>query len=112
MRRRGTHNRVAIDTMPLATRTLLDVAKREHVWEGGFEPGSQIRLSVPEPRGEIVDTAAADDNYAVLVDGELRAGSQLLTEQVTINGTTFDYQVDANGFWQVHRQARSPSVRT
>ena len=105
MRRRGTHNRVAIDTMPLATRTLLDVAKREHVWEGGFEPGSQIRLSVPEPRGEIVDTAAADDNYAVLVDGELRAGSQLLTEQVTINGTTFDYQVDANGFWQVHRQA-------
>ena len=70
MRRRGTHNRVAIDTMPLATRTLLDVAKREHVWEGGFEPGSQ-----------------------------------LLTEQVTINGTTFDYQVDANGFWQVHRQA-------
>ena len=45
------------------------------------------------------------DNYAVLVDGELRAGSQLLTEQVTINGTTFDYQVDANGFWQVHRQA-------
>ena len=70
MRRRGTHNRVAIDTMPLATRTLLDVAKREHVWEGGFEPGSQIRLSVPEPRGEIVDTAAADDNYAVLVDGE------------------------------------------
>ena len=92
MRRRGTHNRVAIDTMPLATRTLLDVAKREHVWEGGFEPGSQIRLSVPEPRGEIVDTAAADDNYAVLVDGELRAGSQLLTEQVTINGTTFDYQ--------------------
>lgn len=112
MRRRGTHNRVAIDTMPLATRTLLDVAKREHVWEGGFEPGSQIRLSVPEPRGEIVDTAAADDNYAVLVDGELRAGSQLLTEQVTINGTTFDYQVDANGFWQVHRQALSPSVRT
>lgn len=105
MRRRGTHNRVAIDTMPLATHTLLDVAKREHVWEGGFEPGSQIRLSVPEPRGEIVDTAAADDNYAVLVDGELRAGSQLLTEQVTINGTTFDYQVDANGFWQVHRQA-------
>lgn len=83
----------------MATRTLLDVAKREHVWEGGFEPGSQIRLSVPEPRGEIVDTAAADDNYAVLVDGELRAGSQLLTEQVTINGTTFDYQVDANGFW-------------
>ncbi len=67
---------------------------------------------MPEPRGEIVDTAAADDNHAVLVDGELRAGSQLLTEQVTINGTTFDYQVDANGFWQVHRQAPIALGRT
>ena len=105
MRRRGTHNRVAIDTMPLATRTLLDVAKREHVWEGGFEPGSQIRLSVPEPRGEIVDTAAADDNYVVLVDGELRAGNRHLMETVTVNGRDFQYMVDANGFWQVHRQA-------
>ncbi|PWG63786.1 class I SAM-dependent RNA methyltransferase [Bifidobacterium callitrichidarum] len=102
MRRRGTHNRVAIDTMPLATRTLLDVAEREHVWDGGYEPGSQIRLSVPEPRG---DAESAQDNYAVLVDGELTAGEQLLTEQVAINGTTFTYRVDANGFWQVHRQA-------
>ena len=102
MRRRGTHTRVAIDTMPLATRALLDVAEREHVWEGGFEPGSQIRLSVPEPRG---DADIAADDYAVLIDGELRNGSQLLTEQVTINGKTFDYRVDANGFWQVHRQA-------
>ena len=67
MRRRGTHTRVAIDTMPLATRALLDVAEREHVWEGGFEPGSQIRLSVPEPRG---DADIAADDYAVLIDGE------------------------------------------
>ncbi|NMM97669.1 class I SAM-dependent RNA methyltransferase [Bifidobacterium olomucense] len=104
MRRRGTHNRVAIDTMPLATHALLDVAQREHVWDGGFEPGSQIRLSVPEPR-DVASDAEGNDNYAVLVDGELRAGSQLLTEQVTINGRTFTYRVDANGFWQVHRQA-------
>ena len=100
MRRRGSHKRVPLDTMPLATDNLLAVADREHVWDGGFEPGSQIRLSVPEPRKQPIE-----GNYAVLVDGELRAGSQLLTEQVTINGTTFDYQVDANGFWQVHRQA-------
>ncbi|PJM79688.1 class I SAM-dependent RNA methyltransferase [Bifidobacterium scaligerum] len=104
MRRRGTHNRVAIDTMPLATHALLDVAQREHVWDGGFEPGSQIRLSVPEPR-DVAPDAGSNDNYAVLVDGELRAGSQLLTEKVTINGRTFTYRVDANGFWQVHRQA-------
>ena len=53
--------RVPIDTMPLASRTLLEVAEREHVWEGSFEPGSQIRLSVPEPR----DNAPISDNYAM-----------------------------------------------
>ena len=104
MRRRGTHVRVSIDTMPLATRALLDVAEREQVWEGGFEPGAQIRLSVPEPRGT-AESEAQRDNFAVLIDGELNAGSQLLNEQVTINGTVFNYKVDANGFWQIHRQA-------
>ena len=32
MRRRGTHVRVPIDTMPLASRALLNVAEKEHVW--------------------------------------------------------------------------------
>ncbi|KFI50227.1 class I SAM-dependent RNA methyltransferase [Bifidobacterium biavatii] len=101
MRRRGTHVRVPLDTMPLATNALLSVADARHVWDGGLEPGSQIRLSVPEPR----DGRATGDNYAVLVDGELTAGSDRLTERVTVAGTTFEYAVDANGFWQIHRQA-------
>ena len=100
MRRRGSHKRVPLDTMPLATDNLLAVADREHVWDGGFEPGSQIRLSVPEPRKQPIE-----GNYAVLVDGELRAGNRHLMETVTVNGRDFQYMVDANGFWQVHRQA-------
>lgn len=104
MRRRGTHVRVPLATMPLATNALLDVAAANGVWDGGFEPGSQIRLSVPEPRhGE--DGAGGGGNYAVLVDGELKAGSRRLTEQVTVAGREFTYGVDANGFWQVHREA-------
>lgn len=104
MRRRGTHVRVPLATMPLATNALLDVAAANGVWDGGFEPGSQIRLSVPEPRhGE--DGAGVGGNYAVLVDGELKAGSRCLTEQVTVAGREFTYGVDANGFWQVHREA-------
>ncbi|MEE1294933.1 class I SAM-dependent RNA methyltransferase [Bifidobacterium merycicum] len=104
MRRRGTHVRVPLATMPLATNALLDVAAANGVWDGGFEPGSQIRLSVPEPRhGE--DGAGVGGNYAVLVDGELKAGSRRLTEQVTVAGREFTYGVDANGFWQVHREA-------
>lgn len=104
MRRRGTHVRMPLATMPLATNALLDVAAANGVWDGGFEPGSQIRLSVPEPRhGE--DGAGVGGNYAVLVDGELKAGSRRLTEQVTVAGREFTYGVDANGFWQVHREA-------
>ncbi|MBW3080576.1 class I SAM-dependent RNA methyltransferase [Bifidobacterium saguinibicoloris] len=101
MRRRGSHTRMPIDTMPLATKTLLKVADDAHVWDGGFTPGAQIRLSVPEPRAG----APLPDDYAVLVDGELTHGSQTLTEQVTVSGITFTYEVDANGFWQVHREA-------
>lgn len=41
----------------------------------------------------------------MLVDGELRAGNRHLMETVTVNGRDFQYMVDANGFWQVHRQA-------
>ena len=106
MRRRGSHTRVPLDTMPLATKTLLGVADARHVWGGGFEPGSQIRLSVPEPRdGGGLDAGDPGDNYAVLVDGQLRAGSDTLVERVDVDGTRFDYTVDANGFWQIHRQA-------
>ncbi|MBT1164104.1 class I SAM-dependent RNA methyltransferase [Bifidobacterium felsineum] len=101
MRRRGTHHRVAIDTMPLASQALLHIADQEHIWDGGFEPGSQIRLSVPEPRG----SEALPNDYAVLVDGELRSGNQLLTEQMPVNGSMFTYHVDAGGFWQMHRGA-------
>lgn len=123
MRRRGTHVRVPIDTMPLATRTLLDVADANHVWSGGFEPGSQIRLSVPEPRhtpchfeqGEPRSAPCHFErseaqpknlsNYAIAVNGEIIAGTRQLTEQVTVAGHEFTYTVDANGFWQMHREA-------
>ena len=106
MRRRGTHVRVPIDTMPLASRALLDVADECHVWDGGFEPGSQIRIAVPEPR-PAAGVASPDDgaNHAVLVDGELRDGSRELEEMVNVDGHEFRYTVDAAGFWQMHRQA-------
>lgn len=107
MRRRGTHVRVPLTTMPLATNALLDVAAANKVWDGGFEPGAQIRLSVPEPRHAAGESGSPGigDNYAVLVDGELTSGSRGLTERVTVAGREFAYTVDANGFWQVHRQA-------
>ncbi|NEG95803.1 TRAM domain-containing protein [Bifidobacterium sp. SMB2] len=102
MRRRESHVRVPLDAMPLATDAVNAVAETEHVWEGGFEPGAQIRLAVPEPR----DGQTVGDNHAVLVDGRLRSGSQQLTETMALaDGHSYTYTVDAGGFWQVHRQA-------
>ena len=75
---------------------------------GGFGPGSQIRLSVPEPRGEIADTAAADDNYAVLVDGEVTRGQSRAAHRTGDGATdaTFDYQVWTPAVsGRVHRHA-------
>ena len=101
MRRRGSHKRVPLDTMPLATDNLLAVADREHVWDGGFEPGSQIRLSVP-------GTEEAAHR------GQLRRarGRRTARRKPASDGDRhreryrdFQYMVDANGFWQVHRQA-------
>lgn len=111
MRRRGSHERVALDDMPLATTELLGIAKEARVWEGGFKPGSKIRLAVPKLHG----SDKRGDDYAVMVDGRLRDGSADLTESVenvNIGGNlrTLRYHVAAGGFWQVHREAPTTLV--
>ena len=107
MRRRGSHTRVRLDGMPLASRRLLAMAEREHVWEGGFVPGAQIRLVAPEPREALQPSAdqADDGNFAVLVGGEVSAGSATVTERMSVDGHDFRYAVASSGFWQIHREA-------
>lgn len=135
MRKRESHDRIAIDTMPLASRAVLAVADSLDLWNRKFEPNSQIRLAVPEPRVEGLDfgvdssvdpsvdssvdpsdkaalLSAIGENYALIVNDELVAGSDLLRERVrvAVDGDssrmrTFDYDVDARGFWQIHREA-------
>ena len=119
MRKRESHDRIAIDTMPLASRAVLAVADSLGLWNREFEPNSQIRLAVPEPRVEGLDfndkaaiLSAIGENYALIVNDELVAGSALLRERVRVAAAcdssrmcTFDYDVDARGFWQIHRAA-------
>ncbi|MFP1691572.1 class I SAM-dependent RNA methyltransferase [Gardnerella vaginalis] len=122
MRKRESHDRIAVDTMPLASRAVLAVADSLDLWNRTFSPNSQIRLAVPEPRvdglefGVYGDKAALLDaigeNYALIVNDELIAGSALLRERVRVavdgdssRARTFDYDVDARGFWQIHRAA-------
>ncbi|KAB8289904.1 class I SAM-dependent RNA methyltransferase [Bifidobacterium avesanii] len=103
MRRRGSHTRVRLDGMPLATKRLLEIAEREHVWDGGFTPGAQIRLVAPEPRGDAA--TGRDGNFAVLVGGEIAAGSADVEERMSVDGHDFRYEVASSGFWQIHREA-------
>ena len=122
MRKRESHDRIAIDTMPLASRAVLAVADSLDLWNRSFSPNAQIRLAVPEPRVEgLVFGVSGDkdalldaigENYALIVNDELIAGSALLRERVRVavdgdssRARTFDYDVDARGFWQIHRAA-------
>ena len=119
MRKRESHDRIAIDTMPLASRAVLAVADSLDLWNRSFFPNAQIRLAVPEPRVEGLDfndkaalLDAIGENYALIVNDELVAGSALLRERVCVaaagdssRARTFDYDVDARGFWQIHRAA-------
>lgn len=107
MRRRESHQRVPIDTMPLASQALLEVADHCGVWRGGFDPGASIRLAVPEPRDQGDGDLLTDigENYALMVGDEVKAGSAKLHESADIDGTRFAYDVHADGFWQVHRRA-------
>ncbi|AKV55346.1 tRNA (uracil-5-) -methyltransferase [Bifidobacterium actinocoloniiforme DSM 22766] len=100
MRRRESHERVAIDAMPLARIELNDLATQLGVWRGGFEPGSSIRLALPQHERD-----GQDGNYALLVDDKVKAGRRKLEEHVEVQGRDFTYEVDAAGFWQIHRQA-------
>ncbi|MDK7939533.1 hypothetical protein QP688_18940, partial [Proteus mirabilis] len=89
------------------------------MWTRSFSPNAQIRLAVPEPRVDGFDfndnaalLSAIGENYALIVNDELVAGSALLSERVrvAVDGDssrmrTFDYDVDARGFWQIHRAA-------
>jgi tRNA/tmRNA/rRNA uracil-C5-methylase (TrmA/RlmC/RlmD family) len=122
MRRRGTHVRVPIDTMPLASSAALAVMGRQGLWDGRLEPGARIRVAVPEPRisqpealqpdsGQL-DAAGGDalleavgSNYAIQIEGTTVAGSDELRETTIVGGRRFFYRVDAGGFWQVHRRA-------
>ncbi|BDR54815.1 RNA methyltransferase [Bombiscardovia apis] len=100
MRRRESHERVAIEEMPLATRELNDMASQLGVWNGGIEPGTPIRLALPQH-----ERIGQGDNFALILGKKVKAGRRKLEEVVTVGGQDFTYEVDASGFWQIHRQA-------
>ncbi|WP_300768484.1 class I SAM-dependent RNA methyltransferase [uncultured Bifidobacterium sp.] len=106
MRRRGTHERVPVEDMPLATEAVLAAAEDAGVWRGGWTPGASIRVVAPEP---LEDDGVLHD-HAVLVDGTVVSGTETVHEKVRVAGHTFRYEVASRGFWQVHRAA--PAVFT
>ncbi len=112
MRRRGTHVRVPIDTMPLATRAVLEVAEMNGVWDGNLPENAQIRIARARTargcRADCGSRSVAQGNRQELCDhgdGKVRHGSRALRETIMVDGKPFEYTVDAGGFWQMHREA-------
>ncbi len=105
MRRRESHERVRLTEMPLASSQAQAIADHFDLWNTPFEPGAKIHISAPEPRSGQPDDLESG-NYAVTVNGELVHGLQRVDERIELNdGRIFDYGVDAQGFWQVNRNA-------
>lgn len=127
MRRRGSHDRIAVDDMPLATQAVLDAAGEARLWAGGFPVGTRLRVVAAEapgssspassmdpssasssssrPASEGDAAAGPDRRRAVIVGGKVVLGSPTIRETVVLPDGSFDYDVSASGFWQVHRLA-------
>ena len=102
MRRRESHVRIPLDDMPLATSDVLHIAAKHHLWEGGFTPGTHVKIATPSHY-----TQHGDDNYAILIDGTVTYGKNTLIETVpqTPDKPPLIYLINAKSFWQVHRDA-------
>lgn len=126
MRKRGSHDLLPLNTMPLASRRLLNLAQEQGWWSQTFQPGDHIRISVPEPRpgqessvgqtpgqeAGVQQSASQTGNFGFLVNGKVVSGRRNLTEKVVVtlpfiqnSPLDLSYTVDAEGFWQVHRMA-------
>ncbi|EPI58282.1 hypothetical protein HMPREF1580_01353, partial [Gardnerella vaginalis JCP8070] len=80
-----------------ASRAVLAVADSLDLWNRSFSPNAQIRLAVPEPRVDGLDfnykaslLSAIGENYALIVNDELVAGSALLRERVRAAADLYD----------------------
>lgn len=99
MRRPRSHETVALTDMPLAVPEIRQLGIFLDRWRGAFSPGSEIAAVAPS------------NSEPVVVAGERawrapgRNAPRTVRERVTWNGGTFDFTVDALGFWQVHRAA-------
>lgn len=99
MRRHRSHEVVPLDEMPLASAELAEFAKTAGIWQRTWPPGARLDLIAPSG-GEPV----------LLVDGVApnKGGPapKRVREVVRLSdGREFRYDVAAQGFWQVHRDA-------
>lgn len=94
----GSNDVVGITAMPMAVRDLEEFAF-ENDWDETFRVGDRVRFVAPS-RGENVAVA---DGVAWSAPGT-RADDDVL-ESVSSGDDMFDYDVAADGFWQVHYRA-------
>jgi tRNA/tmRNA/rRNA uracil-C5-methylase (TrmA/RlmC/RlmD family) len=108
MRRFRSHDLVPVEAMPLMSDALAELDLLGRRWR----PGARIEAVAP----------ASGDEPVVLVDGQVydlrrdkvdaRPNARsTVREEVTLDGTTWQYRLAAAGFWQVHREAPAALTR-
>lgn len=95
MYRHRSHDIEALDSMPLAAPAIEELDPFAPRRWSGLPAGHRIALVAPSA-GE-----------ALVLDG---SGRVPVAERVRVGEQVFDYRVDADGFWQVHRQAPSALI--
>lgn len=105
MHREGTHDTVALDSMPLAVEEIDGLDVFSGAWSSWLRPGARIRAVAPS------------GSEPLLLIGKrpywapgLQA-NQYVREDVVVDGALYSYRVRASGFWQVHREGAETLTR-
>ncbi|WP_216452400.1 class I SAM-dependent RNA methyltransferase [Arcanobacterium phocae] len=101
MHKEQSHDLIPIDTLPLVVPDLAELIF-SHNWDSTFKPGKRVRFVAP----------STGENVAVC-DGKVYSSPRVRTDyhvSETVAGKRdfYEYNVAADGFWQVH--FRAPGV--
>ena len=101
-----------IKEMPLATPALQEFLTKQNVWQTTWPANARITAIVPA-------NATADDGILLVNQEPWLNGAKLaatakteVIEQLNYGTKNYQYQVNANGFWQVHEKAPQWLVET
>ncbi|WP_062073569.1 class I SAM-dependent RNA methyltransferase [Demequina sediminicola] len=98
MRGHRSKEAIALSSMPLATEQI-EEELLTHRWPAGS------RITIAQGSDGTVRTTVGDVPWSNGKPDRRKNAATTVRQHVEWNGHTFDYRVNAGGFWQVHREA-------